>query len=175
MRTITLDTGDSAVWSVGFASTCEQAVASARNGDPFDNDHRIYRIDLETGSVQQTYAGHSATIWRVRYGPQNRHVASGASDEKLIVWNAASGEPLVTRRVPDGRIKSLAFSPDGSGIATGGRRLRIWDTLNGPVPRDLGEHAAGKEIESVNYASSGASLVTGGFDGTVRLWDVSAV
>ena len=56
---------------------------------------------------------------------RNRFLVTGSEDKTVRVWELPSGRPLRTIRVPsdtgfDGRLYSLALSPDGMTIATGG-------------------------------------------------------
>ena len=67
-------------------------------------------------------------------------------------------------------VVSVAFSPDGRLVATGGRdgRARIWPlgNLNAP-PIVLRGHK--DSIRSVAFSSDGRLVATGGEDGTARL------
>ena len=56
-------------------------------------------------------------------------IVSGSSDETLKVWDAASGDELLTLRGHDGRVECVAFSPDGNQVVSGSHdmTLKIWD------------------------------------------------
>ena len=67
-------------------------------------------------------------------------------------------------------VNSVAYSPDGSTIASGTRRgVRLWDTVTGEEKVTLTMH--GYEIWSVAYSPDGSTIAGGGYDDTVRLWD----
>lgn len=57
---------------------------------------------------------------------QSLAVADGAS---LILWNWATGERLFTIPAHTKALRSLAFSPDGGRIVTGGndQLVKVWD------------------------------------------------
>lgn len=65
----------------------------------------------------------------------------------------------------------VAFSPDGSLIATGSddATARIWDRTGTPVASLLG-HGGG--VSSVTFDPAGTQLLTASFDGEARLWDI---
>src|ERR1019366_8661077 len=68
------------------------------------------------------------------------------------------------------RVWALAFSPDGTRLATAcsDRAVRIWDTSDGKCVRTLRGHA--DEVWSVAFSPDGKTLASGGKDGSVMLW-----
>src|ERR1019366_2835462 len=68
------------------------------------------------------------------------------------------------------RVWALAFSPDGTRLATAcsDRAVRIWDTSDGKCVRPLRGHA--DEVWSVAFSPDGRTLASGGKDGSVILW-----
>ena len=88
----------------------------------------------------------------------------------------ANTKPHLTMRGHKEGIGSVAFSPDGKSIVSGGvdGTLRIWDAATGVA---LGEPLSGHEvgpfvgIESVTFSRDGSRILSGGGDGTLRFWD----
>ena len=98
-------------------------------------------------------------------------MAEGGRDAAIRLWDVESGDLLRTLEGQTGSISSLAFSPDGLRWLQG----VILDDLNvdvasGELIRTLEGHS--DWVFSVTFSPDGRRLISGGRDGTIRLWDV---
>lgn len=69
-------------------------------------------------------------------------------------------------------IYSIAFSPEGQLLASGGsdQTIKLWDVATGRELRTLTGHS--DDVESVAFSPDGRTLASGSNDETIKLWDV---
>jgi len=88
--------------------------------------------DVTSGSRLTTCASHAHQIVEVEFSRDGTRLATGSTDGTARLWDPVTGEELATLR-HDGPIASLAFSPDGSCLATavrGDGAIRLWGPSN---------------------------------------------
>ena len=72
-------------------------------------------------------------------------------------------------------VDSVAFSPDGKTLASGGKDtpIKLWDAETGKLLRTLTGHTG--RVESLAFSPDGKTLATGGGGGdtSVKLWDLT--
>ena len=64
--------------------------------------------------------GHSETAYDVAISPNADLVASASFDGKIILWKVSDGSNVATLSDHTGKVLTLAFSPDGKRLASGG-------------------------------------------------------
>jgi WD40 repeat protein len=92
-------------------------------------------------------------------------------DRTAKVWDARTGTPQLELKGHTGGVSSVAFSPDGTRIATGSRdqTAEVWDARTGTPQLELKGHT--NPVLGVAFSPGGTRLVTGSADQTAKVWD----
>src|SRR5581483_11815767 len=94
------------------------------------------------------------------------------------LWDWITGEvrdPLGTSAEGTflNEVTALALSPDGQTLAVAvDRTVRLWEVATGRLLGRLEGHTG--RVKCLAYSPDSRRLVTGGYDQTVRLWNLAA-
>ena len=115
-------------------------VGSSRAGEP--PKEPILRI--ETG-------GHTARIERIGIDAADRYLVTASIDKTVRLWELATGKIIKVFRPPigegnEGRIDSVAISPDGRTVACGGWTKYAWE---GSFPIYLFDPEVGRLVKRI--------------------------
>ncbi|QEH34977.1 Serine/threonine-protein kinase pkn5 [Aquisphaera giovannonii] len=120
-------------------------------------------------------AGHGSGTQSLAPHPRLPRFASGADDHAVIVWDPGSARPLRRWPAHDSFVVGLAYSADGSLLASGAggsREIRLWDAETGSLRRVLSGHPANVARGALAFDPSGRRLATGDEGGLLLIWDV---
>ena len=178
-----------ALWELGLRGatkvvrlpvTCVQALAFSPDSTTLAvtlaNSGQIILWDLLEGRQRATLASNVPANLCVAFSLDGRYLAAGGNGRiaSFTVWNLATGECTLRINGEFGAIRSLAFSRDGTAIATAAayeRCVRLWDVRSGRLLRSLAGHEMG--TNSVAFSPDGTILATVGNDGMGRLWKIA--
>jgi len=107
-------------------------------------DNTIQLIQMTEGKVLNTLAGHTDSVFKLRFSPTGDRLFSASHDGSVRIWDM-TGNELQTIET-NGEVLGIGISPDGSKLAT--------IPLDGPV--ELWDLIANKKMLSLGG--------TGGFD-----------
>lgn len=133
-------------------------------------EHTIRLWDVQNRKVQTELRGHTDSVEHLAFSPDGSTLASCSKDRTVRLWNVRSGQQQAVLEGHQLPVKEVAFNVDGSLIAAVSSdsakegAVLVWQVHDHQVRYVLpGMHV-------VTFNPSGKLLVSGGPDGTVRLW-----
>jgi len=113
-------------------------------------------------------------ISSVRFNSSGDWVALGCPDlGQLLVWEWQSETYVMKQQGHGGSMACMAYSPDGSTVATGGddAKVKLWNTSSGFCFVTFSEHEA--KVSGLAYTPNGKVVLSCSLDGTVRAFDMA--
>src|SRR5262249_10531491 len=106
------------------------------------------------------------------YSPDGRRIVSGSRDWTVKVWDAATGQDLLTLKGHTQPVSSMAYSPDGRRILScADNAPRVWEAATGQDLLTLKGHTS--EVSSVAYSPDGRRVFASDSKGKVLAWDAT--
>ncbi|MGP1383711.1 MAG: WD40 repeat domain-containing protein [Thainema sp.] len=163
-----------------------------------DRTVRIWQVT--TGASSQPIEAHNGEVWSVAFDPHHcDRIASSGADGVAKLWKWTIGDqlgaftpPATARSADDSQSQSstnrptddsaqpstralttLAFHPSQPVLATAGqdKTICLWHSTTGKLLAALDEHRSW--IWSVDFSCNGQLLVSGDWEGLVKIWQLS--
>ena len=156
--------------------------------------------DMPHPALVRTLTGHTDMVYDCHFSPDGSFIVSASHDHTLKVWDAKTGQELLTLKGHKGSVSGCDVSPDGSFIVSASYdgTLKVWDAKDGgeiltivahPVSfKTAAEFEAEFEAESevftfaapkewiydCAYSPDGRFIVSASADGTLKVWDATS-
>jgi WD40 repeat protein len=143
--------------------------------------------DIGSGQEVLSLKAHTGSVNCLAFSPDGKRLASaGGSHDvqgrplpgEVKVWDAGSGQEVLSLKAHTPYVSSVAFSADGKRLASAGDRdhtVKLWDAQTGQVALTLKGHTGG--VGSVAFSPDGQRLASGGGSregvGEVKVWDAT--
>ncbi len=142
---------------------------------------RLELRDAQTGDLTTiTRDGESmAAVWPVNHGirqmtfsPDGKHLAAVTADGSLVLFDTTNGSMLPAQGRENGVLCGIAFSPDGTRIATGGDSgyVRLFNVADLSHVYSF-RGAPHSPVSTLAFSSDGKQLIGAGLN-TVMVWNL---
>lgn len=141
--------------------------------EPEGNGAAARLWDAATGrlvwELKHPYVQHAA------FSPDGRRVVTAGDDQRVVIWDVASGARIAELEDHEGRVVHVEFSADGRWFATAGRdgtddTVRIRSAADGKPAATL--HVPGKTLlTAASFSPDGRWILTMNQDDPPRLWE----
>jgi WD40 repeat protein len=133
-------------------------------------DRTLTLRDRMTGAPLDVYDTGRAKTNMIALSPESGTFAVAGPNSATAV-HRSTDEVLLLKE--DWQVLSVAFSPDGSLIATGAidGTARVWDLAGEQLSATLEGHEG--PVDDVAFSPDGRRVVTASSDGTARVWNTS--
>ena len=156
---------DEWVWAVAF-STDGKLLATG------DDNGQVNVWNLQNSRTVAQLQADSNTVYAVQFSPNDQILAGAGYEGKVKLWKVPNWESHGTL-TSNGTVSEISFSPDSSTLATPGyESVDLWAVGDGENITTLTGHT--DWVRATDFSPDGNALISGGADGTLRIWDVTS-
>lgn len=105
----------------------------------FDGTARVFSI---SGRLHHTLRGHKTAVQSVDIG-KGGIIATGGQDGTIVLWDLKTGDRIRAWHAHGGRVRSLAFGPEGKHLISAGQDglALLWNIETHGCEMDFGHHS----------------------------------
>ena len=163
---------DTKPWALALSPTGTHLATTTPSGNIY-----IYALQTQlsaTPTATLTSKTSSSFPLCIDISPSATLTAVGHSSGTLALYNNASSRLTHTLPSLHAPIRAVRFSPGSTYLAAAGdaRIIALYDVNSGEQVANLSGHGAW--VMDLDWSWDGGMLVSGGWDGRVKVWDVGA-
>ncbi|MCA9068722.1 MAG: PQQ-binding-like beta-propeller repeat protein [Planctomycetaceae bacterium] len=137
-----------------------------------DRDGSVKVWNAADGSSAKTLRGHQYPATDAVFMPDCRRVVSCSGDKTVKVWDLTA-VPSIQLHHQEEMVHSVAFSPDGTKVASGNevRNIYVYNSADGKVSTRMVD-VENLGIDCVAFGRDNTTLITGHRGDRVQVWDL---
>ncbi len=135
-------------------------------------DRNAILWNVVTGDVRAIYK-HNSWVGSVQFAPNARYLATSDGKGNLRIWDITQTNTIFAQKAAhEGACRTIAFSPDGQFLASGGEDtyIHIWRFPSLEKVSSLTVHTS--EVRRLAFSPDGNKLASCGEDGKCVLWSI---
>jgi len=140
------------------------------SGGDVDTPLELWNAGVDDGSL--TSEGHVGIVTALAFSPDGSRFVSAGSDQKMKLWDAATGHLLDEFKGDPGWGLCLAFSRDGRRIVSGNQQgqVKVWDTDTRQEIYTVKDHQG--QVTGVAFVPDGHRIVAAS-NSMLKMWDAN--
>ena len=113
-----------------------------------DNSAIVWKLEQDRATKVHHLKAHTASVTSVAFSPEPEptRILTGSEDYSAILWDAKTGQEILTLKGHSQEVTSVAFAPDGKSVLTGSQdgTSVLWLTSDWKKPDE--KLAAGNSV-----------------------------